>query len=174
MSHSKINPGQVRVVKLSENHILDSFDCGDKDLNDFLKNDALGYNIQLIAKTFIVFYNEQIICFFSVLNDSIKLKFDETEEIQKLKRLHEYPALKIGRLGVDNAFKRKGIGKIVINFVVGLTKYTNHISACRFVSVDSYPNSVLFYAKEGFVKNQMYEKKKDFISMRLDIINLIK
>ena len=107
------------------------------------------------------------------MNDAIKLKLEETEETKQLIRLHEYPALKIGRLGVDKKFKRKGFGKFVIDFVKGLSRRINQISACRFLTVDSYPDAVNFYEKHRFIRNLMYEKKREFVSMRLDIIDLI-
>ena len=173
MSYSNIEPTEVRVEEIVNIYDLRDFDCEDGDLNEFLKRDSFEYKKQLIAKTFIVMYNENVVGFFSVMNDSIKLKLSETEDIKNLTRLHEYPAVKIGRLGVDKRFKGKGIGRIIILFVVGLTRRINEISACRFVTVDSYPESTLFYEKHGFIKNLMYEKKRDFISMRLDVIDLV-
>lgn len=173
MSNSRIELAEIRIEEISKIYDLSKFDCEDKDLNEFLKQDSFEYKKQLIAKTFIAIYKEQVIAFFSMMNDSIKLKLKETEETKKLRRLHEYPAIKIGRLGVDKKYKRKGVGKIIIKFAIGLTRRINEISACRFVTVDSYPNAVSFYEKISFIKNLMYEKKREFVSMRLDIIDLI-
>ena len=173
MLSSDINPSQVKVEEISKIYDLSGFDCEDKDLNEFLKNDSFNYKKQLIAKTFIIIYKEEVVAFFSVMNDSIKLKLEETERTKGLKRLHEYPALKIGRLGVDKNFKRKGFGMFILDFVIGLTRSINQVSACRFITVDSYPNSIRFYEKQRFIKNSMYEKKRDFVSMRLDVIDLV-
>ena len=30
----------IRIVRLTESHVIKPFDCGDHDLNDFLFNDA--------------------------------------------------------------------------------------------------------------------------------------
>lgn len=173
MFSSDIDGSRVKVEEISKVYDLRGFDCEDKDLNEFLKQDSFGYKKQLIAKTFLVIYKEKAVAFFSVMNDAIKLKLVETEETKELKRLHEYPALKIGRLGVDKNFKKKGFGNFIIKFVVGLGRSVNQVSACRFVTVDSYPNATSFYEKHGFIKNLMYEKKLDFVSMRLDIFDFV-
>ncbi len=173
MADSSISLSMVRVEEISKIYDLSVFDCDDADLNEFLKLDSFKYKQQLIAKTFLVIYQEQVVAFFSVMNDSIKLKMNESEETKHLKRLHEYPALKIGRLGVDRMFRRKGIGSIIIKFVIGLTRSINKFSACRFLTVDSYPNAIGFYESHNFIRNMVYQKKKDFVSMRKDIIDVI-
>lgn len=170
MFSSKIDGKSVFVEELSPDHDLFSFDCGDKDLNEFLREDALRYQEQLIAKTYVVIYLQKIIAFFSVMNDSLKLNIEETMSTPRLRRLHEYPAIKIGRLGVDKQYKQKGFGSFIIGYVVGLARLVNTNSACRFVTVDSYHESVPFYEKQGFIRNQMYEKKQDFTSIRLDLL----
>ncbi len=167
---SKISPGEVEVKEMSSYYGLQEFDCGDEDLNEFLKSDSLVYKQQLIAKTFIVIYQEKIVAFFSVMNDAIKLNLQETKQTRQLSRLHEYPSLKIGRLGVDKRFERRGLGALCIKFVMGLSTNINSVSACRFITVDSYLESRGFYEKLGFVRNLMYEKKRDFVSMRLDLL----
>lgn len=119
MSITDIEPSDVKVVEISKIYDLSDFDCEDNGLNEFLKKDSFEYKNQLIAKTFLVIYEEHVVAFFSVMNDAIKLKLIETIETKRLRRLHEYPAIKIGRLGVDKRYKRRGVGKIIINFVIG-------------------------------------------------------
>lgn len=165
-----ITPSEVEVQEVSSLYALHNFDCGDEDLNEFLKIDSLKYRDQLIAKTFLVIYKEQVVAFFSVMNDAIKLKLEETKGTQNLTRLNEYPALKVGRLGVDNNYQRRGLGEICINLILGLGRKINDASACRFITVDSYLESVVFYERRGFIRNQMYEKKFNFVSMRLDLL----
>ncbi len=165
-----ITPSKVEVQEISPLYALDSFDCGDADLNEFLKIDSFGYRDQLIAKTFLVIHKEQVVAFFSVMNDAIKLKLEETNAAQNLTRLHEYPALKVGRLGVDENYQRRGLGRICLGFILGLGRKINEASACRFITVDSYPESILFYERQGFIRNQIYERKQNFVSMRLDLL----
>ena len=61
---------------LSTREELDTFTCGDKDLDDFFHHDALLYDEQLLGKTY--FFStaidgvEKIICVVTLANDSIK------------------------------------------------------------------------------------------------------
>ena len=54
---------------------LESFSCGDDDLDDFFHNDASLYAEQLLGKTYYFATEEnvpQIVCAFTLANDSIK------------------------------------------------------------------------------------------------------
>lgn len=89
-----------------------AFDCGHPDLNDFFKNDAIDYSYQLIGKSYCFTLDsnpETIVCAFTFSNDSIKLKNIPNARQKKIKKfiphvkhLNSYPAVLIGRLGVNN------------------------------------------------------------------------
>jgi hypothetical protein len=49
------------------------FNCGDADLNDFLLNDALNYQNELLAVTYLLIDGDQTVAFFSLLNDRISI-----------------------------------------------------------------------------------------------------
>ena len=59
---------------LTENHDVTHFDCGDDDLNDFLKNDALKQQNANLNVTKLVIYKGDIIGYFSLLTDTLILK----------------------------------------------------------------------------------------------------
>lgn len=94
---------KLRPAQLSPNLIISAFDCGDTDLNDFLKNDALKYQEAQIAQTTCLDYEGQVIGFYTLCCDSIRLKKNEKRGlIPHLKRGYEdYPALKIVRMGIS-------------------------------------------------------------------------
>jgi len=84
------------------------------------------------------------------------------------------PALKIGRLAVDDRYLRCGIGTILLEFAYGLAKYTsNSLFGCRFLILDAKRNqdhakdSVHFYKKFGF--KTFKERNKGTLPMYLDI-----
>ena len=68
---------QVKAVRLAKYHDLSNFDCGDKDINDFIRDDAITYQENNLATTTIFIYNEDIIGFCSIAADSLKLKVPE-------------------------------------------------------------------------------------------------
>lgn len=44
----------MKLVRLTPKHDLSHFDCGDSDLNEFLRDDALNFYEKRIANTFVL------------------------------------------------------------------------------------------------------------------------
>lgn len=63
-------------LKLTENSKIEPFDCGDRDLNGFLFEDAQKYLKDLLAVTYLLedTTNNQTVAYFSLLNDKISLE----------------------------------------------------------------------------------------------------
>lgn len=153
-------------VRLSQSNInkFSSFDCGNDDLNDFFKNDAINYSDELIGKThFFVLDNDpsKVVCAFTVSNDTIKVfdlpnsrrkKVGEQLPSSKRRFMKFFPAVKIGRLGVDKDFRGKGIGRQLMNFIKVWFYSIDNKTGCRFVVVDAYNESgpIAYYEKNEF------------------------
>ncbi len=165
---------QVKAEPLAKYHNLESFDCNDKDINDFIKNDALTYQDLSLAITTIFIHNQEIIGFFSAAADSLKLKSVEKEyhKIGNVK-ISEIPSIKIARLGRDIRFKGLGVGNSILKWAIGYILDCSQMMAVRFVTVDSYPDKVGWYKEFGFVPNldERYAKKDNHVSMRYDLFN---
>ena len=168
-----IDLSQVRVEKLSKLHNTGSFDCGDEDINDFLKKDALMWQEKKLATTRIFIYNEEIIGFFCCSGDCIKLKTEEKEEDHlHTKPIKEIPAMKIGRLGRNKKYKKQDIGKNILMWAIGYIQSISENVGIRYVTVDAYPNKAEWHKKHGFKENQhkRYEDNRN-VSMRYDLYN---
>lgn len=164
-------------LPLSNQNLPIEFDCGDNDLEEFLFKDAFHYEKNLVARTFIVDYKGEKIAYFSLAADAIPLKTKEKMRLFKakhedpIKQHKHFPALKIARLAVCKSYKRKGVGKIVVESVVGLALQVSQRVGLRFVSVDSYPERAKdFYPKLGFEPNKEITDKNDLVSMRRDLL----
>ena len=128
------------------------FDCGHGDLNDFFINDSQNYSGQLLGKSYCFILDEnpkEIVCAFTVSNDSIKMnplpnnrRKKVNKEIPRDKQLRSYPAVLIGRLGVSDKFKRKGIGSELMDFIKFWFIDSENKTGCRFVVVDSYNEEI--------------------------------
>lgn len=106
----------TRIEKLTGDHNLSSFDCGDIDLNEFLADDALPFQDKRIATTYVVIIDEQVAAYFSLLNDKISRTDVSKSAWRKLKKLFDhskhrsnYPAIKIGRFAVSKDFASQGL-----------------------------------------------------------------
>lgn len=77
----------IRIEKLTDNHNLTSFDCGDVDLNEFLTDDAIPFQEKRIATTYIVIINDRVAAYFSLLNDKVSRTDVSKSAWRKLKKL---------------------------------------------------------------------------------------
>ena len=149
----------MRLVNLEDLQELKPFDCGDKDLNEFLTEDARFYAEQLLANTFVLEDDNETIAYYSLLNDKISQTTLPKNIWRKLrkklpheKHLGSYPAVKIGRLAISKNFRGQGIGTNIINGIMHLLVTQRGLSACRFLTVDAYRDAVPFYEKNDFIK----------------------
>lgn len=164
--------------------ILDTckpFDCGHEDLNDFFLNECVFYSYDLIGKSYCFTLDESpdtIVCAFTISNDSIKVadlpnsrKKKVNELIPRAKHFKSYPAVLIGRLGVNQEFKGKGIGPELMDFIKAWFIDGENKTGCRFIVVDSYnePRPLSFYAKCDFKTLFSTEaQEKEYLKMSPD------
>ena len=83
---------ELVVLPLDENDDLSSFNCISEELNDFLKNDALFDQKNLVNRTQLCFWNNELVGFFSLAADTIETKsvidgieYYQYRKIQQLK-----------------------------------------------------------------------------------------
>ena len=137
------------------------FDCGDSDINEFLKQDALNYQQERMANTYVFHRNKVVIAFFSILNDCLHDKgyekyvwnvFHRKRKIPNSKRFKQYPAIKIGRLGVSVHFQQSGIAYELMDFIKGYS-ILEQKPACRLLILDAYnqPKQLNYYTKNDFI-----------------------
>jgi GNAT superfamily N-acetyltransferase len=148
-----------------------AFDCEHPDLNDFFASDCINYSNELLGKTYCFTLDEEpttIVCAFTIANDSIKTnllpkprKNKINRQIPNEKRLNSYPAVLIGRLGVNKDFKRKGIGKGLMDFIKSWFIDETNKTGCRFLVVDSYNEDtpLKYYSSNGF--QYLFETEED-------------
>lgn len=153
---------QCTRISVEEGTDVSSFSCGDADLDDFFHNEAKLYTEQLLGKTYAFVMNENpndIVCMFTLANDSIKSALIPNASRNKLqrnipntKRTRSYPAGLIGRLGVSISYKGKEIGSQLLDYLKYIFTRQVYLTGCRFLVVDAYNEEhvLAFYAKNGF------------------------
>lgn len=152
----------------------DPFICGDSDLDDFFSNDVFLYEAELLSKAYcwIDRHKPQEIVAISTLSfDGIKTNSLDKPSRNSLQRKipykkqhRSYPAVLIGRLGISNKYKGKGIGTQLMNALKYWFVDENNKAACRYMMVDAYntPATLHYYEKNGFkplFKSTEAEKK---------------
>ena len=145
-------------VQLTEDMPLLPFVSEDKDLNNFLTEDAKNYSRDLMAITYLFIdrQKQQTVAYFSLLND--KMAYDPRNRslwnrinrlIPNNKRRRSYPSAKIGRLAVAKEYAHNGIGSQIIEFIEAFLVKSPKLG-CRFLTVDAYANATDFYRKNDF------------------------
>ncbi|MEQ9304937.1 MAG: GNAT family N-acetyltransferase, partial [Marinoscillum sp.] len=129
----------------------------------FFANDCIAYNDELLGRTYCFTLDDhsaQIVCAFTVSNDSIKAKLLPKPSKNRVNRnvnnqkrgLKSYPAVLIGRLGVAKSYENRGIGKELMDFIQAWFIDGANKTGCRFVVVDAYNRSKVlsYYEKNGY------------------------
>jgi hypothetical protein len=147
------------------------FDCGQDDLNGFIREDAVKHHTELIAETYSFSHkSDDGMClpmaFVSLSNDAIRRENLTRPVLKKIPRGLRYealPAVKIGRLGVWKEFHGLDVGTALINLLKKLFTTENR-TGCRFITVDAYndPRVLNFYQKmvSIFTSKRMWTMKR--------------
>jgi GNAT superfamily N-acetyltransferase len=166
----KIKPEELRVEKLSNAHaeIIKNMCSYEPELVDFLLEDALNQQNRKISVTYLWFLIEtkELVAYVTVSPDCVKLKKINPELSQKFRdkgiNYKSLPALKIGRLCVDDKFQKRGIGKLIIQFSISMAIKLSQQVGCRFLYLDAKRNpdsskdAIHFYKKMGF---ELYKER---------------
>lgn len=177
-----IAASQIRIEKLSIEHTdkIQNFTSYEKELVDFLLEDALDNQNKQISVTFLWFIKstDELIGYITLLTDRINLSPTLKEEFRK--KGVEYkalPAMKIGRVCVDDNHLRKGVGNLMIQFAIHQIKQISKECGCRFITLDAKRNpdkskdSMRFYKRMDF--EILKERSKGTTPMYKDVFKII-
>ena len=173
----KIKPEDIKVERLAAVHasLLTNFSTDNNELKAFLVEDALKNQQLSISTTYLWFYSPtgELAAYISLLNDSLRIRETELEKlfVEKGILYKSLPALKIGRLCVDNRFAGRGIGTIITNSSMAIAVLISEIVGCRFVVLDSKKEAVNFYSKLGF--KTLRKEDKEITPMYFDLMNVM-
>lgn len=171
---TEVNLSEVKLRKIDsvEKHLYQNFKCERSELNDFLIEDALSYHEHGLTKTSLIFYNDEIIGYFSISADRIELTSTERDElyINGDIQVTYFPAVKITKLAMDLKYARMGIGSYIIDLIEGMA--FNLEMGIRFITLDAVntPNVIDFYKKNGFLESLHEERQRKQQKVRATIL----
>jgi len=88
--HTRFSYNELKIVPYTEHHDVSRFESRTIDLNEFLKEDALENQKELVNKTSLCYYSNKLVGYITFTTDII-----EKEEVQKEGRIRvpykEYP-----------------------------------------------------------------------------------
>jgi GNAT superfamily N-acetyltransferase len=140
---------------LNEESIIHDFDCGEAELNSYLKDLALLFQRRRFGVTIIFFEkgnaDKKVIGFSTICPACIQLD-SLPEKFLKGPKPNPIPAFRICRLAVDKGFQGKGIGKII--FIHALKKcleQANQIGGNVILIDAKHEKAKMFYERFGFI-----------------------
>jgi len=170
----------TELVRFNSEYSIGDFNCGVKDYNDFLINDAQAYIDLKISQVFLLLNkdSQDVIGYIAFLADTIALIQPEKNEKQLTVPFSTFPALKIGKLAVSIHHNDYHYGSFLLEIAVGFAEMMNNSGiACRFLTVDAdieyNPRTPEFYSANFFVRNlnERYTRRTQIVSMRYDIFD---
>jgi hypothetical protein len=81
----------LQFVLLSADHDLSGFHSSEPELDEFLKEDALVNQNNLISVTRLVFWNGNLVGYFTLVNDSIEVRAVEECDREESYHFRKYP-----------------------------------------------------------------------------------
>jgi GNAT superfamily N-acetyltransferase len=156
------------------------FSCGYDDLDEYFLKDSPLWADQMYGKTYCFVLKEDpqtIVCAFSLSNETIRVallpnsqKKKFLKEIPKEKRMRRYPAVLIGRLGVDIQFANNGIGTELMQILKFWFIEPDNKAAVRYLAVDALNNSrtLNYYEKNGFAY-LFRDEEQEAVSSRMKL-----
>ena len=156
------------------------FTCGYDDFDEYFLKDSPLWADQMYGKTYCFVLKDDpqtIVCAFSLSNETIRVdllpnsqKKRFLKEIPKEKRMRRYPAVLIGRLGVDVQFSNNGIGTELMQILKFWFIEPDNKAAVRYLAVDALNNSrtLNYYEKNGFAY-LFRDEEQEAVSSRMKL-----
>jgi ribosomal protein S18 acetylase RimI-like enzyme len=148
---------EVRQVRTEDQAELAAFECGDDDLNGFLRDDALRLQQRNTVTTYLALYDGDLVGYISLMVDAVVLESKERKTLRLNHADHPViPALKIARLATARAFRltNLGLGTMLLRFAIARGYEIADAADCRLLTLDAYPDAIAFYDKLGFLRTR--------------------
>lgn len=152
---------------LNASHNKKDFNCGKKLLDDYLQTQANQDVKRRLSACFILAdESHNIKGYYTLSSASIKRELLPDNIIKKLPpSYYNLPATLLGRLAINKAFKKQGLGELILMDALKRS-YNTSLSSIGSMAVIVDPideDAVNFYKKYGFI--QLTDSGKMFISI---------
>ena len=132
------------------NDDVSDFHCTNKDLNNFLKDDALKAQSNMTSVTYLCFLKSVAIGFVTLAAATIEVKSIDGPPLPGYTP-KTYPCIKLARLAVDERYAGNDFGSYLLLWTMGKFEKISKEIGCRYLTVDSKSESIGFYEKNDFI-----------------------
>jgi GNAT superfamily N-acetyltransferase len=148
------------IEKLGPHHPIESFDCGQPDLNNWLLKHALQNQGANAAQTYVGLADGRVVGYYSLAVGQVEYA-DAPARLKKGLARHPVPIMLLARLAVHNDWQRKGVGRGLLKDAVLRTIQAADIAGIRALAV---------HAKDDGARR--YYEQFDFVPSPTDPLHL--
>ena len=139
------------IEKLEHRHDVDSFDCGQENLNRYLQRYALMSQRADAAQTYVGVACEKIIGYYSLVVSNVTYE-DASERLKKGLSRNPVPVMLLARLATDLEWQGKGIGAGLLRNAMQRTVQVADIAGVRAFLVHAKNDKAkAFYEHFNFI-----------------------
>jgi GNAT superfamily N-acetyltransferase len=113
--------GDIEIEKLRRDHAVQTFDCGQLDLNSWLVRYALQNQNANAAQTYVAMADLTVAGYYSLSVGQVEHASAPTR-LQKGLARHPIPVMLLARLAVHEDWQRRGVGRLLLADAVVQTK----------------------------------------------------
>lgn len=145
---------------------IDDFNCGDDDINYFLKNLAIPNQIRKLSNTYIFYIEEdkRVVAYFSILASQLNTGDTRIYGIDKI------PIVLLGRMGVEKNFRGINIGRTMINITIKKALEASKLIACRLLLIETSLDMKSYYLEKINLGFEWFKDRKNFSILVLDLL----
>ncbi|MFA7157197.1 MAG: GNAT family N-acetyltransferase [Bacilli bacterium] len=134
-----------------------TFDCGIRELNEFLFRFANQNDEKGIGKTFLAIDGDEVVGYFTLATAEVTFDLIPDELLSSLPK-YPIPVIRIARLAVGKTHQHNGVGKFLLKEALLKILFASQSVGIYAIIVDAKESSVEFYKKFGFIPLKNNEK----------------
>jgi len=141
----------LKLTALTPSHDYASFSCGSPPLDRYIKEQATQDIRRRITSCFVaVDANNLVAGYYTLASASVPLAEFPPEVVKKLPRYPSVPAVRLGRLAVDQSFKGQGLGKALLANAT-LRAAVAEIASFALIVDAKNESAIAFYRHHNFI-----------------------
>jgi GNAT superfamily N-acetyltransferase len=140
-----------RIEKLRAGHRLERFDCGEEELNNWLRKFASQNSAMGGAQTYLALYGEDVVGYYSLAVGEMAYAV-APDRMKKGLAKHPIPVMLLARLAVSREHQKQGIGFSLLQDAIRKTLNAAEIAGMRAMIVHAKDDAAAaYYEHFGFV-----------------------
>ncbi|WP_339433256.1 hypothetical protein [Pseudomonas sp. EA_65y_Pfl2_P78] len=141
-------------VKLTENHDLETFDCGEDSINEYLKKKAIKAQIAKTATVLVVcIKNSNTVVGYYTLSNGTIMRADVVPKKAQRNSPDQHPITILGRMGVCKTLQGTGLSlDLIQDAVLRALTASEEVASTALVVHPLNESLVGLYEKAGFLR----------------------